>query len=331
MLRVDQVNDGARPIVGYEALYGLLSWDRSVSRALVHRSSVHEVLLTDARTLGDGRVAVGVQFPRWHAVSAGGAQEVVADTLAIEAVRQIGLMLSHTEMGVPLDAVFLAHELGFRRSSTPVSVADAVIDAVAVATVERQGRGRQAAFVLRVELVVGDEVVGTGLGRMTCVSPVVYRRLRGTPRMASSALAPVSRPSAVLPPMVARQLERQVVVTVAPRDARSTGDDDRRSAAFASPHAVETFLLVDPSNPFYFDHPYDHAPGTLLLEAMQQTAVLATGRPTAGARAEFARYVELGDDVVLSAPRVVGERADRSPVTITQGGAVVANGVVYLD
>jgi hypothetical protein len=62
-------------------------------------------------------------------------------------------------------------------------------------------------------------------------------------------------------------------------------------------------LVVDTSHPHFFDHPQDHVPGTLMLEALRQSAV-AVAAPVLGAApqglvvtscsTDFKRYVELG-------------------------------------
>jgi hypothetical protein len=55
--------------------------------------------------------------------------------------------------------------------------------------------------------------------------------------------------------------------------------------------------VVDPTPPIYFDHPLDHVPGNLLMDAIRQAARLHIRRPDldfAVFEASFSRVVELG-------------------------------------
>ena len=53
-----------------------LSFDTTVSRALVHRASINEVFVTDVLGLGDGRFRVGLQLPRAHSVHTDGGPPI---------------------------------------------------------------------------------------------------------------------------------------------------------------------------------------------------------------------------------------------------------------
>ncbi|ROV65295.1 AfsA/ScbA [Streptomyces globisporus] len=84
---------------------------------------------------------------------------------------------------------------------------------------------------------------------------------------------------------------------------------------------------VDTAHPVLFDHPVDHAPGMLLLEAARQAARAVGGATAAviGMRTNFVRYVELDAPavVVAGSPAPVGTGRRRVPVSIEQDGVQV--------
>ncbi|MFB4297377.1 AfsA-related hotdog domain-containing protein [Actinomadura sp. NTSP31] len=78
---------------------------------------------------------------------------------------------------------------------------------------------------------------------------------------------------------------------------------------------IERFreLVVDESDPFYFDHPLDHVPGMLLFSGMLDLAVRADAARSRGRRAgrvvaglDFTRFCELDRGTTLSCRPVPG-------------------------
>ena len=85
---------------------GLLSWTRTVDRALVHRDAIAEVLLTDVIQLSETEFVIGAQWPRSHRVYRPDTDGRHDPMLILETVRQTGLALSHVGFGVgPRSAV----------------------------------------------------------------------------------------------------------------------------------------------------------------------------------------------------------------------------------
>ncbi|BDH56032.1 hypothetical protein MTP03_09710 [Tsukamurella sp. PLM1] len=101
------------------------------------------------------------------------------------------------------------------------------------------------------------------------------------------------------PAAVGREIDRNVVV-----------GELRRAGT-----AVEADVVVDPSHPSLFDHPLDHVPGSLLLEAARQFAVCAAGsasRRAATLRSRFDAFVELDVPTTCHA-RIVPPAAGSGP------------------
>lgn len=96
-------------------------------------------------------------------------------------------------------------------------------------------------------------------------------------------------------------------------------------------------MLVDDTHPVMFDHPLDHLPGMLLLEAGRQAGFTAT-EAIAGLPADtllscylqFARFCEFGQETIVHAePKNVSRRHSVAlfHIRITQGGKDAATGV----
>ena len=78
---------------------------------------------------------------------------------------------------------------------------------------------------------------------------------------------------------------------------------------------LEAELVVDPSHPFFFDHPYDHVPGVLFVEAVQQlsewVAAAIDGDPMRRLTwfdrldMQFERWADLDEPLRIAADRLV--------------------------
>ncbi|WP_406330764.1 ScbA/BarX family gamma-butyrolactone biosynthesis protein [Streptomyces sp. NBC_00203] len=253
----------------------------TVPREYVHRAAVSEVLLTgwEADDLHgpDGRegFVVKAQWPRSHSLFAreGGYQDPM---LVVESVRQVGSLLAHAEFGVPFGYQFLMGDISFA-AAPELLVADAVPTEVELRTVCRDivRRGRSLCG-MRYDVTVlreGRALATAGAG-FRCVSPDVHRRLRGG-RPTTTGRTPLP---AIDPAAVGHTSTRHVVLA---EPVPGTGN--------------RWELRVDTAHPTYFDHPVDHVPGMVLLEAARQAAHASTGMPDAlllDLKSDFTRYAE---------------------------------------
>lgn len=138
-------------------------------------------------------------------------------------------------------------------------------------------RGRLSAMTMHAELVRDGVVRARARSRFTIQAPAVYDRLRGERADTARAMAaavPVPEPAP--PKTVGRDRAADVVLSPADRPGLWQ-------------------LRVDTRHPQLFDHPVDHVPGMLLLEAARQAAQ-AVRRPArvlpVAMEAAFHRYVE---------------------------------------
>ncbi|MFC6067211.1 ScbA/BarX family gamma-butyrolactone biosynthesis protein [Streptomyces ochraceiscleroticus] len=251
----------------------------TVPREYVHRSSVTEVFLTGWRGRGPGAWTVDAQWPRAHSFY-GPAHGMHDPVMLVETVRQAGLLLNHVGHGIPLghpviwgSMQYIVDPEALEVAATPADVEVHVNDHDIVRRGSRLSGMRQTFDAIR---------DGRHLGRVectfTCHAPAVYRRLRGSYADLDHTLARVIPPAApVSPALVGRDRTADVVLS-------PTGEAGRWQ------------LRTDTTHPVLFDHPVDHVPGMLLVEAARQAAYATVGHGHSTAVAmdcSFVRYAEL--------------------------------------
>ncbi|MFE4171378.1 ScbA/BarX family gamma-butyrolactone biosynthesis protein [Streptomyces sp. NPDC056909] len=249
----------------------------TVPREYVHRAALAEVLLTGWRRIDEARFSVTGQWPRLHPFFS--AVDGLHDPLlAAETIRQVGSLLAHAEFGTPLGHHFLLRDLSLTVEPRHLAIGGvpACLELEVFCPQIRRRGGELSG--LRYEAVVRRDgrTVATGGAAFVCAAPAVYRRLRGE----RASRSDVRRPplTAPVPPgSVGRSTAYDVVLS-------PTGEE-------------RVWLLrVDTGHPVLFDHPVDHIPGMVLLEAARQAAnsVLPGGaRVLTGFTAEFPRFAEL--------------------------------------
>ncbi|MEV7280600.1 ScbA/BarX family gamma-butyrolactone biosynthesis protein [Streptomyces sp. NPDC093111] len=250
----------------------------AIPREYVHKTVQSEVLLTGWFPVGPDRFRVTARWPVDHAFY--GPVNGHHDPLLIaESVRQTVPLLSHVAYDVPF-----GHRQTwstFRYEIDPAALvatggpAEVEMD-ISCSDVVRRG-GRLVSVRMHVEMRVGGAKLGWVETAFSNMSPTVYPRLRGAYADIAEA---VRRSVPLAPPMAPGQVARSrfADVVLSPTNA-----------------PLRTELRVDHSHPFLFDHPVDHAPGMLLLEAARQATHAAAGnRPVIASAMDvvFSQYVE---------------------------------------
>ncbi|MCB5178570.1 ScbA/BarX family gamma-butyrolactone biosynthesis protein [Streptomyces antimicrobicus] len=252
---------------------------RPVAREYVHKAAHSEVLLTGWRAVGQDLFVVTAQWPRDHAFYA--TVDGQHDPLLLaETVRQAIPLLSHAAYGAPFGHRQIWDRFVHAVDPAVLAVGDAPTELelhISCTDVSRRGH-RLAGLTMNVGFVREGRLLGGAEAVFTNQSPAVHERLR--PGYADldelhTAVLPPAPP--VVAHLVGRDRARDVVLAASDR-----------------PHRFQ--LRADLSHPTLFDHPVDHAPGMLLLEAARQATHAAAHPATArilGMDAEFLRYVEL--------------------------------------
>jgi len=274
--------------------------------ALVHRRQLTEVLLTAIERTSETTFSAGVHWPRRHPYFGPyGPEDVdVTPALALETLRQAAIALAHIHLNVPLGYAFLMESMhveivgGARRSAAQPG--NHTVDIEVSDLVER--RGIAATYGSLLTIRDGDTVLARGGGGARAIPAPVYRRSReGAPSSSEpERLAP--RPAPASAALVGAPGPDFVLVT-----GQAGGDRYQ--------------LSLDVDNPVYFDHPLDHVPGMVVLEAALQAFRARAAEPTLtpdSVTVDFARHTELTQPVVIDVVAADGEAV----ATFTQNGSV---------
>lgn len=306
----------------------VLRFDASVPRYLVHRASSAEVFVTDSAATGEHAYQVAAQLPRGHYM---GENTGLYDFLIlVEVVRQAGVLVAHRYLDVSLDTSFVFRALrvtvGDLRN---MFVGSSPGKAVVVMTVapERADDGRVSGLAFGGGMEIDGRPTLDGNGKVLFVTRSSYRALRSRGRESRIAR---ERPAVLSfvparPDAVGRRHAGNIVIT---------------EPAVLGERQVGASLVVDVNHPCPFEHPLDHVPGNLSLEACRQIAIAAVGREyglvpagltVVGMSVEFEEFAEL--DLITRVSAEVGdltvdERIDAAAapveVTLTQAGALIA-------
>ncbi|WP_105968348.1 ScbA/BarX family gamma-butyrolactone biosynthesis protein [Streptomyces geranii] len=254
-----------------------LRWDRSVPRALVHRRSIAEVLLTDGHALGEESFLLAAQWSRSHPTFRPDGDGRHDPMLIVETLRQIGLYVGHRFLRTPPESRAVIKNIGFRvyDGAEPV-VGHGATDVVCrtdVFDVRRTpGLPGPVSFSLRTEFRADGRPFGTAEGRVRVLTGAEYAALRGP--YAFGAPVPDGRLRRISPAEAGVRTPEEVMLAREPGDLSgdSSGDPSGNLPGDPSGNPSGALLLspADLHHPLYFDHPSDHVPGMVLLEAARQ-------------------------------------------------------------
>ncbi|MFF1574223.1 ScbA/BarX family gamma-butyrolactone biosynthesis protein [Leifsonia sp. NPDC058292] len=281
-------------------------FEAAVDRSLVHRSAVSEVFVTDVVRRASDDFDCGVQWPRRHTMYRA-PDDSVDGSLVAETIRQLTIAVAHLGYGVAGDEHFLMSGMRFRVAAERLRTAPVPAELIATVTVDgvrRSAGGRSQALRASVTLNADGRPIAKGRGDAAIVPDVAYRRLRG----AAGAVTSLGRDRSGGEPAPAA-------------DVGAARDED---VVVAKLEPTEGWsIVVDPAHPIYFDHPLDHVPGMLLIDAMRQAARLHIRTPDldfSEFEAEFSRVVELSS---AASVRASGDR-EALAFEIVQSGRVAA-------
>ncbi|MEU3891339.1 ScbA/BarX family gamma-butyrolactone biosynthesis protein [Streptomyces sp. NPDC029041] len=261
----------------------------TVPRELVHRAANAEVMLTGWDRLDDTRFNVRAQWPRSHSFFTPINGVYYDPLMAAETIRQIAPLLCHAEFGVPFGHQFLLEQLDLtvHPEQLPMYQVPASLDLEVTCTdVKMRGR-RLSGLCYETAVLREGQLVATGRLSLTLIAPSVYRRLRPE-RVFSSEHRPLPLTAPVAPQSVGRTSPADVVLS-------PTEETDLWQ------------LRVDTRHPVLFDHPVDHVPGMVLLEAVRQGATAVLGDSSflpLSITSEFSSYVELDEPCLIGARRL---------------------------
>lgn len=237
------------------------NYSQTIPRELVHKQAVGEVLVTSVSSQADGWL-VHAQLPRLHGFHTDGLGrqgEHHDPLLVMEAFRQGCIAASHLFYDVPLDARHTVryYELSvvdFAQLERGPSTLDLELNIVVQKEFRREGH--DAVHGLEVQAVASHD--GTKAmelsGAFGWMSLAKWQAFR-----AGSAWEPGPQPAPIDPRSVGRTRMQNVVI-----------GEPVKSPENGSASAP---LIVDIGHPTIFDHPLDHLPGGLIIEATRQLSL----------------------------------------------------------
>jgi hypothetical protein len=268
------------------------------------------VLLTDLLQLGDAEFLVAAQWPRSHRVYRPDHTGRHDPMLLLESIRQTGLAVSHSGFGVGFDQQSLMRDVSFvlDQRTEPRALLRSTNLAIAVSCREVITRaGRLRGMALELSFAADELPFATGHGTIRWISAQSYAalRARGGIRLDWDQL----RWSTTVPSRAASQIRATDDVLL---DLESRPGSRRR-------------LVVPLDHPVYFDHPLDHAPGMLLIDAAWQavTEQRGDGARLVGCTLDCSAFTELGVDTDILLTPV---STDTTDFVVHQHGRQTASG-----
>ncbi|MEU5431447.1 ScbA/BarX family gamma-butyrolactone biosynthesis protein [Streptomyces olivoreticuli] len=286
----------------------------SVPPTYVHKADPAEVRLTSWCRTGPHAFLIGTRRPAGHELRHRHG-ESTDPLLFVETVRQTFPLLCHVAYGVPLGHQLIWQRFSYRiqNDAYDTQLPDGDVSLYVECFDIALRRERLTALSMSFRMMRGDVLLATAETRFAVQTPGVYQRLRGAQADATDAmLRALPAPAPLSPELVGRRDAEEVAL----------------SPAGSSPAGAHRWQLrVVTTHPVFFDHPVDHAPGTLLIEAAHQAACMTdSGLPVdiTALDCEFTRYVELDAPCLLSATALetAADGSLRTRVVAEQGGEV---------
>jgi hypothetical protein len=275
-----------------------LRFDRNVSRELVHRRALAEVLIADTVQVAEDEFLLGTQLPRAHTLWSDRRYPFHDPLITIEVCRQACLAIPQRYYDVGPDWQFISKQIYMRVVNLDAFADDqtappeGILRALFSNKRERHGRLRE--LTVESELMIDGVSAATVSGDLMFFPKITYQRMRAQQRRHKplDGLQPQAVARPVRPARVGRSFDRNVTIGVGAIGSSAIGES--RYAA-----------IVDHHHPCFFDHPLDHLPGALLIEVYRQAAIAAAAAGGAGAPAEAVITrcdVQLSDFAELEAP-----------------------------
>lgn len=255
-----------------------VNYSQTIARELVHKRAIGEVLVTAVTGQQQGWIC-HAQLPRQHHfhTDTTACQQAYHDPLLVmEAFRQACIAASHLFYDVPMDA---RHTVRYYEFS--------VVDLTALRR-DTTALNLEFNIAVRKEFRQGLEVgaVVTHDGTKVMEFTAAFGWMSGTQWESfrdGASWEPVPSPLPAEPARVGRTDPRNVVI------GEPIGTADGASAP----------IVVDLGHPTIFDHPLDHLPGGLIIEACRQLALSVMGprAPSvtglASLRCDYTSFTEL--------------------------------------
>jgi hypothetical protein len=303
-----------------------LTFERTVPRGLAHRRAVAEVFVTDTVQAGTDEFLAAIQIPRAHCLWFDRKVSYHDPLSTVEAIRQALTVIGQQYLQLPAATPGSLQSLQFSVEDISAYL-DTERSPLEGIVRLRPHISRGDKFFFREASFDANLTVGSALAMSMRCGVVTfprgdYEELRRLGRTGLAADVP------------------SIYDDIAPVDPAAVGRIDGRNVVVARCHET-LVLVVDQRHPSFFDHPYDHVPGPLLLEGCRQAAVLAACGSGAidspivaltGAALNFSGFAELDVPIELAADADEGIFGELEvAIAIRQFDRTIADGRIELS
>jgi len=253
-------------VIPKELRHAHCSFGNTVSKELVHRAAVSEVFLTDVDTLEKDKFYTGAHLPRTHSYYNDTPSKTHYENIALlEVCRQSSIIIAHNAYNVPLNAKFIFNEAKFHIENNDSLLIKTTPSYVLteVDVISKEFRNDNlCGLTFEMRLYVDDSLAATKLMDISWMDVSIWNKIR------SKGLKFVEGFSEIEYKTPYSHLENKDIV-------------GRNSVENVVLHKVEEIagkytanLYVNNTHPAMFDHPLDHVPGMLLIEAFRQMSLV---------------------------------------------------------
>ncbi|MDI5974516.1 AfsA-related hotdog domain-containing protein [Streptomyces sp. SL13] len=291
-----------------------LSTERTLPRHLVHRAALAEVFLTDFQSVDEETFHASAQLPSAHFYYNDITGRTAHDPMAVfESVRQMLLCAMHLQHDAGADTKSITATATMDITDPEPLRTRGPLDLLLLGRVElaKEYQGAVSRVIHAVRILAGDREIGTITVDTAQRPDPVYANLRMGHRttMPPSSDTVCAHPGGAPVPawLVGRERAENVVLD----SARTAGED------------LVARLRVPVAHPSMFDHPQDHVPGPVMMEAARQAVLLLAAERQdrspgslylRNVTASYLRFAELDSDITVTA----------RPVTADDGAVVAA-------
>lgn len=236
------------------------NYAQSVEKHLVHKAFNSEVFLTDSHKLDENTFEIAAFLPRSH-IYYNDTQDFTRHDVSalLEVFRQCSIFVAHNFYGVALSSKFIFDSADFKvlhnevLENSPQSY-QAIIT-IAVLQVKHK-RGNDYGLLLDMRLFIDSKKYATKIMDMSWFAPKMYERLRG--EIANENYTSLDNHQ-IPPKSLGQNAITNVVITQFLQESQY----------------FQTTIIPNQAHPAFFDHPLDHLPASLLIEAIRQSSLYA--------------------------------------------------------
>lgn len=236
------------------------NYTQNVEKYLVHKAFNSEVFLTDSHRLDESTFEIAAFLPRAHTYYDDTQDSTRHDvSTLLEVFRQCSILVAHKFYGVALNSKFIFDSADFKvlhneiLENSPQSYQSII--KITILQVKHK-RGNNYGLLLDMQLFIDSKKYATKIMDMSWFAPKIYEKLRG--KVANENYTPLDNHQ-ISSKSLGRNATTNIVITQFLQESQY----------------FQTTIIPNQAHPTFFDHPLDHIPASLLIEALRQSSLLA--------------------------------------------------------